>query len=245
MSLTILELFAQHLNVNGDTGNGFVLRTRLGWSGIHAEVVPYDIGGELPATAPDVVTLGHGPLSAQRAIADDLARIAPTLRAWAAAGVPFLAVNGGFQLVGEALVLEDGTRIAGAGLVDLTVELGAKRHVGKSYVVDSAIGRLVGVENQGATVRLGDGVRPLGAVALGSGNRVAGGEGVHHGNVIGTYLHGPVLAVNPLLADHLAGLAAERAGLEYPRTADHDRVDLLALETRRTLLAGTGLHPQA
>ena len=100
-----------------------VLRTRLGWAGIDAEVVPYDIGGELPATAPDVVTLGHGPVSAQRAIADDLARIAPTLRAWSAAGVPFLAVNGGFQLIGEALVLEDGTRIAGAGLVDLTVEL--------------------------------------------------------------------------------------------------------------------------
>lgn len=245
MSLTILELFAQHLNVNGDTGNGFVLRTRLGWAGIDAEVTTYDVGGELPSSAPDIVTLGHGPLSAQRAIADDLARIAPTLRAWAADGVPFLAVNGGFQLLGEELLLEDGARIGGAGLADFRVELGAKRHVGKSYVVDSPLGRFVGVENQGATVHLGGGVAPLGTVALGSGNRVGGAEGVHHRNVVGTYLHGPVLAVNPLLADHLAGLAAERAGLVYARTADHDRIDLLAAETRRTLLAGTGLSLEA
>ena len=245
MSVTILELFAQHLNVNGDTGNGFVLRTRLGWAGIDAEVVAYDAGGELPATAPDIVTLGHGPVSALRAIADDLARIAPTLREWAAAGVPFLAVNGGFQLLGRTLVLEDGTELAGAGLVDLRVELGAKRHVGKSYVVDSGLGRLVGVENQGATVHLGAGVQPLGHVALGSGNRVGEAEGVHHGNVIGTYLHGPVLAVNPLLADHLAEIVAERSGRDYPRTADHDRVDALALATRRTLLAGTGLQLQS
>lgn len=245
MSLTILELFAQHLNVNGDTGNGFVLRTRLGWAGIDAEVVTHDLGGELPTAVPDLVTLGHGPVSAQRAIAADLARIAPTLRAWAADGVPFLAVNGGYQLLGSELRLEDGTVLAGAGLVDLRVELGAKRHVGKSYVVDSPLGRLVGVENQGATVHLGTDVPPLGTVALGSGNRVGGAEGVHHGNVIGTYLHGPVLAVNPVLADHLAGLAAERAGLDYRRTADHERVDLLALETRRTLLQGTGLGPDA
>ena len=35
------------------------------------------------------------------------------------------------------------------------------------------------------------------------------------GAVIGTHLHGPVLAKNPAFADHLLGIMAERAGLAY------------------------------
>ena len=47
-------------------------------------------------------------------------------------------------------------------------------------------------------------VRPLGRVVVGKGNDAGGGaEGALAGRVLGTYLHGPVLARNPALADHL------------------------------------------
>ena len=39
-----------------------------------------------------------------------------------------------------------------------------------------------------------------------------GFEGVHQGNLIGTYLHGPLLPKNPAIADHLIARALERRG---------------------------------
>ena len=47
-------------------------------------------------------------------------------------------------------------------------------------------------------------MRPLGRVVVGAGNDTGdGSEGAVAGRVVGTYLHGPVLARNPALADHL------------------------------------------
>ena len=54
---------------------------RARWRGIEIEVVTTTSGGELPDDA-DLVHIGSGPLSSQRAVLDDLQRIAPTLRAW-------------------------------------------------------------------------------------------------------------------------------------------------------------------
>jgi CobQ-like glutamine amidotransferase family enzyme len=52
------------------------------------------------------------------------------------------------------------------------------------------------------TTHLGEGVRPLGTVRVGNGNGAgAGTDGAHTGKIAGTYLHGPVLARNPALAD--------------------------------------------
>ena len=41
-------------------------------------------------------------------------------------------------------------------------------------------------------------------------------EGVLQGSVIGTYLHGPVLARNPALADHLLALALGQSLVPLP-----------------------------
>ena len=47
-------------------------------------------------------------------------------------------------------------------------------------------------------------MRPLARVVVGAGNDTGDrSEGAIAGRVIGTYLHGPVLARNPALADHL------------------------------------------
>ena len=52
---------------------------------------------------------------------------------------------------------------------------------------------------------------PSGRVVKGFGNNGEDGfEGVRHDNLIGTYLHGPLLPKNAWLADHLIALALER-----------------------------------
>jgi CobQ-like glutamine amidotransferase family enzyme len=58
---------------------------------------------------------------------------------------------------------------------------------------------------------LGAGVRPLGKTASGGGNNgVDRTEGAIRDNVIGTYLHGPVLAKSAAFADDLLRRALRR-----------------------------------
>ncbi|MGH3999670.1 MAG: glutamine amidotransferase, partial [Pseudonocardiaceae bacterium] len=70
------------------------------------------------------------------------------------------------------------------------------------------VGPLTGFENHRGITTLGVGVSPLGRVVTGTGNGTRDGmrrrtEGVLTDRVVGTYLHGPVLARNPALADHI------------------------------------------
>ena len=76
---------------------------------------------------------------------------------------------------------------------------------------------LAGFENHGGRTHLGSGERPLGRVLRGHGNTGdSGHEGVRRGNVIGTYLHGPLLPKNAWFADWLLATAL---GLPRSRAA--------------------------
>ena len=69
---------------------------------------------------------------------------------------------------------------------------------------------VVGFENHGGRTCINN-CRPLGKVLYGSGNDgKTGYEGVVYKNVIGTYLHGPLLPKNPQLADWLISHALEK-----------------------------------
>ena len=102
--------------------------------------------------------------------------------------------------------------LPGVGLVDLrTVREPGPRLIGNCAIeTDLGTGpRIVaGFENHGGRTYLGAGERPLGRVLRGHGNNGGDGhEGVHRENVIGTYLHGPLLPKNVWLADRLIELA--------------------------------------
>jgi CobQ-like glutamine amidotransferase family enzyme len=63
---------------------------------------------------------------------------------------------------------------------------------------------LTGYENHASVTELGSAAAPLGRAVHGTGNGAGdGSEGAVAGKVAGTYLHGPALARNPVLADLL------------------------------------------
>jgi CobQ-like glutamine amidotransferase family enzyme len=239
-TLTILELYPEHLAINGDMGNVRVLSRRLELAGHTVEHLVHNPGDTLPEK-PDFVTIGSGPGSALAALADDVALIGGTLRDWVADGVPLLAVAGGYHLLGARLTLASGT-IAGAGVFDATTDATASRVVTGCFAIDTTLGRLIGIENHGALTTLDAGQEPFGTTGSGRGNNGTGTEGARTGNAIGTHSHGPVLAMNPVLADHLIRIALERRGLAYETTAEHATLDDLALQTRRLLAAGTSVE---
>jgi CobQ-like glutamine amidotransferase family enzyme len=125
-----------------------------------------------------------------------------------------LAVCGGYQLLGEYYEL-DGEQIEGLGIVDLkTVREPGERLIGNVMIdvdIDGTKQRLAGFENHGGRTYLAAGATPLGSVVEGFGNNGKDGfEGVRRGNVIGTYLHGPLLPKNAWFADYLTALALGR-----------------------------------
>ena len=120
-----------------------------------------------------------------------------------------LGVCGGYQLLGRSYELESGEELPGVGLVDVrTVRPpNAKRLIG-NVAIEVTLDRdtddghpsriLAGFENHGGRTLLGLGEQALGRVLHGHGNDGRSGhEGVRRANVIGTYLHGPLLPRTP------------------------------------------------
>lgn len=210
--ITLVHLYPREMNIYGDTGNVLVLRRRLEWRGLAVTVVPVSVGDPLPTTA-DILLGGGGQDAAQGEIGADFAARGADLRAMADDGVVMLTICGSYQMLGHEFVTQEGRRIAGVGVLDVTTHGQAERLIGNNYVDTPDAGRLVGYENHSGLTTLGPGVRPLGTTLAGRGNNGKDGtEGAVRDNVIGTYLHGPVLAKSPRFADDLLRRAYARRG---------------------------------
>jgi CobQ-like glutamine amidotransferase family enzyme len=162
------------------------------------------------------------------------------LTTWVAAGVPVLAVGTGWELLSRGLELPDGTRLDGLGIFSGWSVPSLR--VSDDIVVDTTFGRLVGFENHAREYHAEAGAHPLGAVAYGVGNSVIepdAVEGEIAGSAIGTHLHGPVLAKNPALADHLLTIATD--GEYSPINPRAERADRSAQFAREAILAKLGL----
>jgi lipid II isoglutaminyl synthase (glutamine-hydrolysing) len=226
--LTLVHLYPREMNIYGDTGNVVVLRKRLEWRGLPVRVVPVGVGDPLPDDA-DILLGGGGQDAAQGEIGRDFAARGAQLRAMADDGVVMLTVCGSYQMLGHEFVTLEGVRIAGVGVLDVATHGQAVRLIGNNYVDTPDAGRLVGYENHSGLTTLGPGVRPLGRTQHGRGNNGKDGtEGAVRDNVIGTYLHGPVLAKSPQFADDLLRRAYARRGDETELAPIDDSLPELA-----------------
>jgi CobQ-like glutamine amidotransferase family enzyme len=200
------------MNIYADRGNIAVLRARCEWRGLDFELSGVTVGDPLDPSAADLFYMGGGQDRDQALVARDmLATKRDALHAAAGRGAVVLAVCGGYQLLGRGYQVGD-EELPGVGLVDLhTVREPGERLIG-NCAIEADLGSgprvIAGFENHGGRTYLGDGERPLGRVLRGHGNNGRDGfEGVHRDNIIGTYLHGPLLPKNVWLADRLIELA--------------------------------------
>jgi CobQ-like glutamine amidotransferase family enzyme len=204
----VVVLFPDLLGTYGDGGNATVLAQRLAWRGYDVEVVEVTGGDTVPESG-DLYVLGGGEDAPQSQAAREIGREGPLHRA-VDRGASLLAVCAGMQIVGNSFPDSTGAVQAGAGLLDIeTVRVDRPRAVGELLVTpDPSLGlpELTGFENHGGRTKIGSAAMPLGTVEIGEGNGW-GDEGAVRDRVIGTYLHGPVLARNTALADLLLGWA--------------------------------------
>lgn len=244
MELRFLALYPEQMNIYADRGNVLFLQRRCEWRGIdfaHAGAGP---GEQLDPAAHDFLYLGGGQDRDQRAVAADMVESKRAAVAEATEdGAVVLAVCGGYQLLGSSYQL-DREALPGLGLVELeTVRSAGPRLIGNVAIeVDLGDGPqvLAGFENHGGRTRLGSGATPLGRVLKGFGNNGEDGfEGVRRNNLIGTYLHGPLLPKNAWLADHLIALALERRYGKRPELEPlDDALERAAHESARRAALG-------
>jgi hypothetical protein len=211
-ALRLCSLYPELMNIYADRGNIAVLRARCEWRGIGFEHAAASLEQPLDPDAHDLFYMGGGQDRDQIAVARDMAATKrDALHAAADRGAVVLAVCGGYQLLGEYYEL-GGEQLPGVGLVDLrTVREPGPRLIG-NCAIEADLGDgprvIAGFENHGGRTYLGPDERPLGRVLAGHGNNGRDGfEGVQRANVIGTYLHGPLLPKNIWLADKLIELA--------------------------------------
>lgn len=224
--LTIVHLYPREMSIYGDLGNTRCLEVRARRHGYTPRVLPHHPGQPFPEVA-HLLVGGGGQDSGQARVEDDLARNADLFRGLALDGVPMLMICGMYQLFGNAFVTVEGTLLPGLGILDVTTQGNAKRMIGP-VVLDTEFGVVVGYENHSGSTTLGEGQAAFGRVLAGNGNNGTDlTEGARSHNVIGSYLHGPILPANPALADALIGIAAVRAtGREFePACLDDDIAD--------------------
>lgn len=236
-TLTIGVLLPDVLGTYGDGGNATVLAQRARWRGIDATVMRLP-ATSAPAVTCDIYLLGGGENTAQRFAVTWLDRH-PALLHTLEARATTLAVCAGMQVLGRTVVDERGQSHAGLGLLDLSTVPGPRRAVGESVTRCRlpGVGLLTGFENHRGVTDLGPRVMPLAEVITGVGNGVSGDstpavDGAVTDRIIATYLHGPVLARNPALADYLLQQATGQTlePLHVPAQA----------QLRRTLLHAVG-----
>lgn len=218
----------------GDGGNAVVLRERLRLRGFDAEVVKITLADPVPDSL-DLYTLGGAEDYAQRLATKHLIRH-PGLQRAAERGAPVLAICAAIQVLGQWYETSTGERVNGVGMLDVTTSPQPKRTIGEVVsqpLLPGLTQRLTGFENHRGGTVLGPAAQPLATVISGAGNR--GGDGIDgavQGGIVATYLHGPCLARNPELADHLLSrVVGDVAPLEFPEV-DQLRRERLAAPRR-------------
>ena len=227
MRIRVGHLYPDYLNIYADRGNIAVLRERARLRGHELDVRAIGMGDLVPHGEIDLFYVGGGQDREQALVAHDLVAKAEALHAAAEDGAAFLAVCGGYQLLGRFYRDVSGAEQPGVGLLPLQTIAGTTRMIGDVLLDCRWAGHtLAGFENHAGRTILDPGATPLGFVVAGHGNDGSSGyEGCRYRRAYGTYLHGPLLPRNPWFADHLLAEALRHQGVDPQLGPLEDRLE--------------------
>jgi len=188
VKIRVGHLYPDYLNIYADRGNIAVLAQRSARRGHELEVADIGVGEDVRAGEIDLYYVGGGQDREQALIAPDIAAKGPALADAVAGGAAFLAVCGGYQLLGRFYRDRAGVELPGCGLLPLHTVAGERRMIGDVHLqCEWAAQTLAGFENHAGRTYLDEGAQPLGRVLAGFGNDGESGfEGCTAGRVVGT-----------------------------------------------------------
>jgi CobQ-like glutamine amidotransferase family enzyme len=241
MSVRFLHLFPSQLGLNGETGNLDCLVQRLKWAGVDSSVKSYDGSGSIGSDF-DAVFIGSGTLAGALEALEMIEGQAAKLRELAEAGTPFLALGLGWEILGESIELMDGRTVAGVGVFPSRSVRVAERASAESYGFDNNGELTTGYANHSAEIELLNDAKALVSLKAGFGNssrlnaKQRSDEGLLFGNLMGARLNGPLLPLNPHLADSFLNLVAARSEFVYRQISQEAKsADAFAEKARMEL----------
>jgi lipid II isoglutaminyl synthase (glutamine-hydrolysing) len=219
--IVVGHLYPDYLNIYADRGNIAVLERRAAWRGIGFDYRTIGLGEPVRPGVHDLYYVGGGQDREQALVAPDLSAKGEALGEDVATGAAFLAVCGGYQLLGRFYRDRSGAELPGIGLLPHHTIAGERRMIGdvllRCELEPGQAQTLAGFENHAGRTYLDADAEPLGRVLAGFGNNGEDGfEGSRVGSALGTYLHGPLLPRNPWLADWLIAKGLARRLGEVP-----------------------------
>ncbi len=207
--IKILHMYADLLDLYGDSGNMEIISYRCKVRGIECEIEHYSIGSPEPDfSSYDMIYIGGGADIEQQHISEDLTKYKAGIEEAYKNGTFIFLICGGYQLMGKYYRDANGVDIPGLGLFDyytIAETNRKKRCIGDIVIRTEFTGKtvdIIGFENHsGQTHNV---KTPLGEVLHGHGNKTQStNEGYFEKNVIATYMHGPYLAKNPEISDYI------------------------------------------
>lgn len=237
--ISVAHLYGNLMNTYGDYGNIIALTYYAKQIGVAVNYHLVSLGDDFDADSFDFALFGGGQDYEETIVAKDLKNKADQVRHYIENDGPLLAVCGGFQLLGHYMVMADGTRVAGIGVMDhytinmhepkLTT-LNNKRLTGNIVIKNNDTDETYhGFENHQGRTFLGKNERALGTVISGNGNNgMDQTEGVIYRNVYGSYFHGPIFTRNGNLAKRVLATALSR---KYPEVDWTEKLDQIETET--------------
>lgn len=237
--ISVAHLYGNLMNTYGDYGNIIALTYYAKQIGVAVNYHLVSLGDDFDADSFDFALFGGGQDYEETIVAKDLKNKADQLRHYIENDGPLLAVCGGFQLLGHYMVMADGTRVDGIGVMDhytinmhepkLTT-LNNKRLTGNIVIKNNDTDETYhGFENHQGRTFLGKNERALGTVISGNGNNgMDQTEGVIYRNVYGSYFHGPIFTRNGNLAKRVLATALSR---KYPEVDWTEKLDQVETET--------------
>lgn len=229
MTIRFLHLFPSQLGLNGESGNLDALVARLKWAGVESKIEEFDGSGSI-ASNMDAVFIGSGTLAGALEALELVEGQALKLRELATDGVPFLALGLGWEILGESIELLDGRTVAGVGIFPSRSQRVAIRASSESYGYDQSGNLTTGYANHSSEIELLNNAQPLISLKSGFGNsssksaREVPGEGLLDGNLMAARLNGPLLPMNPHLADQFLAIAAKKSGFSYQQVSEEAKI---------------------
>lgn len=239
--IRICHLAAQELNLNGEKGNLLCIQQRLAWSGIASDTVETTSKDSIPRNV-DAVFIGSGTVAGADQALMDLRPHVESLRDLARSGVPFLALGSGWEILGQTIELADGQEVKGLGIFPSSSKRVSNRASCESSGHDNYGVLTTGYANHQSDMSLLLGAKPLLELEAGHGNsstfdfKTVPGEGLLAENLMAARLNGPLLPMNPHLADFFIGLMASNSGFKYEqKSAQAKSADSFARKAREEL----------
>ncbi|WP_276623921.1 type 1 glutamine amidotransferase [Syntrophomonas wolfei] len=237
----LAQLYPNLMNLYGDRGNLLCLQKRLEWYGHDSSIENINPGDNLDFKHIDLLFMGGGSEREQELVLQDLADKTDSLMKAIEEGLPILFICGAYQLLGEYYRSHVGKEMQGLGLFSFFTQGLKERLTGNILIhttLNGAEESVVGFENHGGrTYFIDKRLQAFGSVIRGFGNNGEDKqEGIRYKNLLGSYLHGPLLPKNPKVADFFIKAMAERKGLKIECILDDSLENYAHEQVKRKLM---------